>query len=79
MKLPSQRTLRDYSYITATGIGFSNQADQQLMEATNIAQCEEFQKCVLLLVDEVHTKEDLVFDKHSGELLGYINLQTTSC
>ena len=48
------------------------------MEAANIAECEEFQKCVLLLVDEVHIKEDLVFDKHSGELLGYINLGETT-
>ncbi|KAL5506392.1 hypothetical protein EMCRGX_G008018, partial [Ephydatia muelleri] len=78
LKLPSQRTLRDYSYISPTSIGFSNQVDQQLMEAANIAECEEFQKCVLLLVDEVHIKEDLVFDKHSGELLGYINLGETN-
>ena len=78
LKLPSQRTLRDYSYISPTSIGFSNQVDQQLMEAANIAECEKFQKCVLLLVDEVHIKEDLVFDKHSGELLGYINLGETN-
>lgn len=78
LKLPSQQTLRDYSYITPTSIGFSNQVDQQLMEVVNIAQYEEFQKCVLLLVDEVHIKEDLVFDKHSGELLGYINLGETN-
>ena len=46
LKFPSQRTLRDYSYISPTSIGFSNQVDQQLMEAANIAECEEFQKCM---------------------------------
>ncbi|KAL5497084.1 hypothetical protein EMCRGX_G013484 [Ephydatia muelleri] len=59
LKFPSQRTLRDYSYISPTSIGFSNQVDQQLMEAANIA-------------------EYLVFDKHSGELLCYINLGETN-
>ena len=26
-----------------------------------------------LLFDEIKIKEDLVYDKHSGELIGYVN------
>ena len=38
----------------------------------------DYQKCVVLLVDEVHIKDDLVFDKHSGNILGFINLGNTN-
>ena len=34
----------------------------------------DFQKHVCLLGDEMHTKEDLVYDKTSGELVGFVNL-----
>ena len=43
-----------------------------------IAACaqtsEDWQKCVVLILDEMHIKEDLVYDKHSGELIGFTNL-----
>ena len=29
-----------------------------------MSKCADYQKCVILLVDEVHIKDDLVFDKH---------------
>ena len=29
---------------------------------------------MMLLMDEMHVKEGLVFDKHSGELIGFANL-----
>ena len=29
---------------------------------------------MMLLMDEMHIKEGLVFDKHSGELIGFTNL-----
>lgn len=29
---------------------------------------------MLILIDEMHIKEDLVFDKHSGKLIGFANL-----
>ena len=43
------------------------------MEDANIATLENFQKHVCLLGDEVHIK-DLVYDKTSGELVGFVNL-----
>ena len=44
------------------------------MEDANIASLEDFQKHVCLLGDEMHIKEDLVYDKTSGELVGFVNL-----
>ena len=65
-KLPSQRTLRDYTYYTRAVCGFSEDVDRQLMEAASIQTCAEHEKYVILLMDEMHIKEDLVYDNHSG-------------
>ncbi len=45
-----------------------------LMDASKVASCPERNKYVLLLLDEMHVKEDLIFNKHSGELIGFSNL-----
>ena len=78
LKLPSQRTLRDYTYTSTTTIGFSADIDTQLMQAVNIITCMEREKYVGILVDEMHVKEDLVFDKHRIKLLGFLNLGDTN-
>ena len=68
--LPSQRTLRDYTYYTKTRCGFGDDVDQQLMEVAHIRTCPEREKYVILVMDEMHIKEDIVYDKHTGtELL----------
>ena len=72
--LPSQRTLRDYTHFVKAAPGFSLAVDQQLMTAARIDTLEEWQKCVLLLLDEMHIREDLVYEKHSGALIGFTNL-----
>ena len=68
IKLPSQRTSRDYTYYTKAAPGFSEDVDKQLMEAAKIETCAEFEKLVVLVMDEMRIKEDLVYDKHSGRL-----------
>ena len=45
-----------------------------LMEAAEVKTCAERNKCVILLLDEMHVREDLVYDKHEGELIGFTNL-----
>ena len=66
VKLPSQRTLRDYTYHTKAVVGFSNGVDEQLKIAANLPTCAERDRCVLLILDEMHLREDLFFDKHTG-------------
>ena len=34
-------------------------------------------KCVALVLDEMKIKEDLVYDKHSANIIGYVNLGNT--
>lgn len=62
--LPSQRTLRDYSNCVEAKAGFSRDVDDQLMKAANMGSCPKWHKLVILLLDEMYMKEDLVYDKH---------------
>ena len=72
--LPSQRTLRDYTYHVKASTGFSSKVDEMLKRGAESYGTEERDKCVLLLLDEMHVRHDLVYDKHSGELSGFVNL-----
>ena len=54
--------------------GFSSDVDRQLHCAANLDQCKEREKYIILLLDEMHVKEYLVFDKHSGQLISFVNL-----
>ena len=74
LKLPSQRTLRDYTYHVKAKVGFSSEVDTMLMRAAELSQSKELAQYVILLIDEMHIREDLVYDKHSGELIGFTNL-----
>ena len=74
IQLPSQRTLRDYSHCVKVHGGYSTEEDCQLMRAVGMATCPEWHKLVVLLIDEIHIKESLVFDKHSGKMIGFVNL-----
>ncbi len=72
--LPSQRTLRDYTHYVRASTGFSVEVDKQLMDAAKVEEAEEWQRCVALVMDELYIREDLVYDKHSGALVGLVNL-----
>ena len=69
LKLPSQRTLRDYTYHTHSCHGFSNSVDQQLMDLAKIDTCRPMDKYVVIIMDEMHIREDIVYDKHTGECI----------
>lgn len=74
LHLPSQRTLRDYSHCVKAGTGFSVEVDCQLKKAINVETCPEWQKFVIILLDEMHIKENLVYDKHTGQMIGFVDL-----
>ena len=69
ISLPSQRTLRDYTHYAKAVSGFSMDVDQQLIDAANVRTCEEWKKCIVVLMDEMYIREDLVYNKVSGMLL----------
>ena len=74
LTFPSARTLRDCTHYVNAKPRFSAQVDKMLIEAAKVDTCPERNRCVLLLLDEMHLKEDLIYDKHSGELIGFSNL-----
>ncbi len=49
LKLPSQRTLRDFTHFTQATSGFSSEVDRQLMDLASIGTCPEREKFVVIL------------------------------
>ena len=74
--LPSERTLRDYSQCVKSETGFSAAVDSQLLSAANMSPCKEWEKLVVLILDEMYVCEDLVFEKRTGKLVGFTSLGT---
>ena len=72
--LPSERTLRDYTHFNSTGAGFSDATDSQLKEYAKLDESPNHKNLVGLLFDEIHIKEGLVFDKNTGNLIGFADL-----
>lgn len=66
--MPSQRTLRDYTYHTKSAPGFSLDTDIEVMDCAGIETCPERDRHVILILDEMHVRENIVYDKHTGIL-----------
>ena len=70
--LPSLRTLRNYkNYIRPTR-GFNPDIVNELAKKT--ASFSETERYVTILFDEMKIQENLVWDKHSDELIGFVDL-----
>ena len=70
--LPSQRVLRDYKNAIRPKRGFNNEVIFELKELTE--DCFDIQRYVALYFDEMKIQAGLVFDKHTGELIGFVDL-----
>ena len=70
--LPSRRRLRDYKNYIQPQQGFNKGVVNELAEKVQHFSPQE--RYIILLMDEMKVQEDLVWDKHSGELIGYIDL-----
>ena len=70
--LPSERTLRDYIHVFPSDVGFNAATNAQLMKEAKIESLTNIQRHVVILFDEMKIKEDLVFDKNSGSVVGVV-------
>ena len=70
--LPSQRTLKDYRNCIRPTRGFQEGVVEELKGLTDMYF--DVQRYVVLLFDEMKIMSNLVFDKVTGELIGYIDL-----
>ena len=72
LTLPSERTLSDFTHVVKERVGFQKSVNQQLINEASVK--EEKDKYIVLLFDEMKIKKDLVFDKHTCELVGFVDL-----
>ena len=72
--LPSERTLGDYTHWVQASPGFPSDNDKQLKDEAKIDSIPEYQKYICLAFDEVRIKKDLVYDKNSSQIIGFVNL-----
>ena len=72
LTLPSQRILRSYKNVIHPTTGFNSDVVQELQKMTmNYHGVSRF---ATLSFDEMKIQSDLVFDKHTGELIGFVDL-----
>ena len=71
MKLPSERTLRDYTNYFKSKTGFQAEVDAMLRSEVEDVEWKNY---VVLLLDEMKVKESLVYDKHTCEVIGFVEL-----
>ena len=74
IKLPSERTLRDYTNYFIHRTGFQDDVDKQIATEMNRLCLPDTKKYVSLSFDEMKIKEGLVYNKNSGEIVGYTDL-----
>lgn len=72
MKLPSERTLRLYFF--QSKVGFQAETDKMLIEEAKLKGLPEWKKFVVMLFDEMKLSESLVYDKHSAQVIGFVQL-----
>ena len=74
IKLPSERTLRDYTHFFKAKCGFQDEVDGMLASEMKLDELPEWKKHVVLLLDEMKVKESLVYDKNEVKVIGFVNL-----
>lgn len=77
LKLPSERTLRDYTHWVKAKPGFQAEVDLQLKEEAQLASTD-LNSYVTLVYDEVKVQEGLVYDKESCVLIGFVQVDDMS-
>lgn len=73
LRLPSRRRLRDYKNVIRPQAGFSSQVIKELISQTK--KFSGIQTYIVLLFDEMKVQSNLVFDKTTNELIGFVDLR----
>ena len=74
MHLPSERTLRDYTHYVKARSGFQDDIDGDLKREANIQELPDWKKHIVVLIDEIKIKENLVYDKHETKIIGFVDI-----
>lgn len=74
IKLPSERTLSDYTHYVKSRVGFYSDLDKQLADEAELSKLPEWKKHIVLSIDEMKLKEGLVYNKNEMEVIGFMDL-----
>lgn len=72
LKLPSRRTLRDYRNAIKPTTRINHKIVEELKKLTS--NFSSSQRNIVLSFDEMKIQENLIFDKYTGEFIGFIDL-----
>ena len=72
LTLPSRKTLREYKNAIRPSPGFNPEVMEELCKVTE--PLEGYQRFVCLSFDEMKIRENLVFDRYTDELIGFVDL-----
>lgn len=78
IRLPSERTLRDYTHVFVARSGIQPEVNEQLAKEAKLDELQSWQTNICLIFDEVKIKEGLVYDKYSGYIMGFTELGDTN-
>ena len=70
--LPSQRRLRDYKNYIRPKQGFNHEIINELKN--KIKYFSDIERFMVILFDEMKIQENLVWSKHTGDLIGFVDL-----
>lgn len=70
--------MRDYRHFASAAAGFTKENDQQLLDLLQLQKTEKLAKYVVITLDEMYIREGLLFDKHSGALIGFADLENVN-
>ena len=71
LHLPSERTLQDYTNYVRSRTGFQPEINEQLQNIESLPPSKHY---VALRIDEMKVKEDLIYDKHTGQVIGFVSV-----
>ena len=74
IKLPCERTLRDYTNYFESKPGFQLEVNKQLVKESRVKTLTEAKKFCGIVLDEMKVKENLVYNKYAGEVIGFTKL-----
>lgn len=78
LKLPHKSTLLDYTFYTKPGAGFNPDILRKLFEEAKVEKLNSRTKNVSILMDEMKIKSELVYNKSTGKLIGFVELDKVS-
>lgn len=73
VSLPSRRTLRDYTNWIKLKSGFNAEVLNFIAREFKVHTLPLWKRYVTLVLDEMKIREDIVFNKTTGEILGFVD------